>query len=103
RGEGTLRTFSRHRAGDDPLDDPGGRDISAHVDFTSVAEAARDLGWQARPLRSQGAWLTEIAREWLLAMEGRPQPALLRQFQTLTHPAQLGARFQVLELARQGE
>ena len=101
RGEGTLRTFSRHRAGDNPLDDPGGRDITAHVDFTAVAEAARALGWQAKPLRSQGTWLTEIAREWLLAMEGRPQPALLRQFQTLTHPAQLGARFQVLELLRQ--
>ncbi len=100
RHEGTLRTFSRHRAGDDPLDDPGGRDISVHVDFTAVAEAARDLGWQARALRSQGAWLTEIAREWLLAMEGRPQPVLLRQFQTLTHPAQLGAQFQVLELVR---
>jgi SAM-dependent MidA family methyltransferase len=101
RVEGTLRTFSRHRADDDPLDDPGGRDITAHVDFTAVAEAARVLGWQARPLRSQGAWLTEIAREWLLAMEGRPQPALLRQFQALTHPAQLGARFQMLELLRQ--
>ena len=100
RGEGTLRTYSRHRAGDDPLDNPGGRDITAHVDFTAVAEAARALGWQAKPLRSQGAWLTETAREWLLAMEGRPQLALLRQFQTLTHPAQLGARFQVLELLK---
>lgn len=101
RGEGTLRTFSHHRAGDDPLEDPGGRDITAHVDFTAVVEAARTLGWQAKPLRSQGVWLTELARDWLLAMEGRPQPALLRQFQTLTHPAQLGARFQILELMRQ--
>jgi hypothetical protein len=33
-------------------------------------------------------------------MEGNPQAAALRQFQTLTHPAHLGGAFQVLELTR---
>ena len=32
-------------------------------------------------------------------MEGNADPGLLRQFQTLTHPAHLGARFHVLEIA----
>lgn len=98
RAAGTLRTFSNHRAGDDPLAAPGETDISAHVDFTAVAEAAASLGGHASALRNQGAWLTEIAREWLLEQEGNPQTALLRQFQTLIHPAQLGGSFQVLEL-----
>ncbi len=102
RREGTLRTYSRHQAGDDPLACPGECDISAHVDFTAVAEAARALGWNAVSFRSQSAWLTAIARDWLLAMEGRPQPAALRQFQTLTHPAHLGSRFHVLELRNYG-
>ena len=99
RHQGTLRTFSRHRAADDPLLDPGEIDITAHVDFTAVAEAA--IALDARPLlfRNQGAWLTEIARDWLLSMEGQPDARLLRQFQTLTHPAQLGGRFHVLEIA----
>lgn len=100
RREGTLRTFSRHRAGDDPLVSPGDADITAHVDFTAVKEAAQALGWHQTALRNQGAWLTETAREWLLEMEGKPQAAALRQFQTLTHPAQLGGSFHALELRR---
>ena len=98
RVEGTLRTFAAHRADDDPLADPGAADITAHVDFTAVIEAASVIGADRARLRSQGGWLTEVARDWLLAMEGRPQPEMLRQFQTLTHPAHLGSRFHVLEL-----
>lgn len=97
RTTGTLRTFARHRAGEDPLAEPGSRDITAHVDFTAVAEAVRSLGGDAAPLRHQGGWLTEQARDWLLAQEGRPDPSLLRQFQTLTHPGHLGRSFLILE------
>ena len=100
RREGTLRTFSKHRAGEDPLARPGELDLTAHVDFSSLAETAQKLGWQPAALRSQGSWLTHIARDWLLEMEGNPQPAVLRQVQTLTHPAHLGGAFQVLELSR---
>jgi SAM-dependent MidA family methyltransferase len=100
RTEGTLRTFSKHRAGDDPLVEPGSADITAHVDFTAVVEAAETLGWRQTLLRDQGRWLTEIGRDWLLEMEGNPQPAALRQFQTLMHPAHLGAKFHALELSR---
>ena len=99
RQQGTLRTFSRHRAADDPLHAPGEIDITAHVDFTAVAESAIALGCRPLLFRNQGSWLTQVAREWLLAMEGRPDAELLRQFAMLTHPAQLGGRFHALELA----
>jgi len=99
RTSGTLRTFSKHRAAENPLATPGEIDITAHVDFTAVAEVALALGCDPVSFRHQGAWLTEIGRDWLLSLEGQPQPAALRQFQTLTHPAQLGANFQVLELS----
>lgn len=97
RTTGTLRTFARHRAGEDPLAEPGSRDITAHVDFTAVAETVRTLGGDVTPLRHQGGWLTGQARDWLLAQEGRPDPELLRQFQTLTHPGHLGRSFLVFE------
>ena len=99
RTSGTLRTFHQHRAGEDPLENPGAADLTAHVDFTAVAEAALALGGRPTGFRNQGAWLTASAREWLLAQEGNPQPSLLRQFQTLTHPAHLGTRFHILELS----
>ena len=99
RQSGTLRTFSNHRAGDDPLSDPGDRDITAHVDFTAVAHAAMKLGGKAISFHNQGAWLTALARDWLSKREGNPDAAEIRQFQTLTHPAQLGGKFQVLEIS----
>ncbi|MFD0893594.1 SAM-dependent methyltransferase [Luteolibacter ambystomatis] len=99
RTRGTLRTFSRHRAGDDPLDSPGERDITAHVDFTAVAETALALGMTPCEFRDQGAWLTRLAGPWLQEQEQQPDPAAIRQFQTLIHPAHLGARFHALELA----
>lgn len=98
RLQGTLRTFSRHRAAEDPLATPGEIDITAHVDFTAVAEAAISLGCQPGSFRNQGSWLTEIGRDWLLSLEGQAPPATLREFQTLTHPAHLGGNFHVLEL-----
>jgi SAM-dependent MidA family methyltransferase len=99
RTAGTLRTFSQHRAGDNPLDRPGETDITAHVDFTAVAETAHSLGGHPTRFQNQGAWLTATAHAWLLEQDGQPQPSFVRPFQTLTHPAHLGGRFQVLELA----
>jgi SAM-dependent MidA family methyltransferase len=94
---GTLRTFSKHRAGEDPFHAPGEEDITAHVDFTAAADAAIALGCRINSMKTQSAWLTEAARDLLLSMEGRPDASLLRQFQSLTHPGQLGSRFHVLE------
>ena len=99
RHRGTLRTFSKHRAAEDPLVTPGEIDITAHVDFTALAKNAIALGCQIRVFRNQGAWLTETGREWLLSLEGQEKGDLLRQFQTLVHPAHLGGSFHILELA----
>jgi len=99
RTAGTLRTFANHQAAANPLTNPGSADITSHVDFTALAEAALALGGRPTVFRSQGSWLTHVARPWLLEQDGNPQPAFLRQFQTLTHPAHLGASFHVLELS----
>jgi SAM-dependent MidA family methyltransferase len=100
RSAGTLRTFSKHRAGENPLSAPGEQDITAHVDFSAVAEACAELGYPPVLFRSQGRWLTEIAAAgWLTEREGTPDPAVTRQFQSLVHPGKMGARFHVLECA----
>jgi SAM-dependent MidA family methyltransferase len=100
RTTGTLRTFSRHRAGEDPLDAPGEIDITAHVDFTGLAEEIHDVGGQVVRFEPQGRFITHVARPWLLEMEGRTDDTAkkeLRAFQTLTHPGHLGSRFHVME------
>jgi len=102
RRDGTLRTFAEHRAGDDALVEPGGRDLSAHVDFDALREALEGLGGRVLRFETQAAFLTGLARDWLLELEGATDPAtakLLRNFQTLTHPGHLGTRFHALEAA----
>jgi len=101
RTTGTLRTFSRHRAAENPLEAPGEIDITAHVDFTAVKEAAESMGGTVTRFERQGRFLTEVARPWLISLEGRTDPPTLkdlRAFQTLTHPGQLGANFHVMEI-----
>ncbi len=102
RTTGTLRTFSRHRAGEDPLDAPGEIDITAHVDFTGLAEDIDAVGGKVVRFEPQGRFITHVARPWLVEMEGRTDEAAkkeLRAFQTLTHPGHLGSRFHVMEAA----
>jgi SAM-dependent MidA family methyltransferase len=100
RTTGTLRTFSRHRAAEDPLESPGEIDITAHVDFTALSAALTQAGGTVLRFEPQGRFLTGVARPWLLELEGRTDEATrkdLRAFQTLTHPGHLGAKFHVIE------
>jgi SAM-dependent MidA family methyltransferase len=100
RTTGTLRTFSRHRAAEDPLETPGEIDITAHVDFTTLGEAIAQLGGEVIRFEPQSRFLTHVARPWLLELEGHTDETTrkdLRAFQTLTHPGHLGAKFQVME------
>lgn len=99
RSEGTLRTYRNHRAGSCPLLAPGEEDITAHVDFTVFARNAMALGAVPACFENQGTWLIRVAVPWLRSLEGNASPSLVRQFQTLTHPAYLGSKFHVLEIA----
>lgn len=101
RSEGTLQTYHQHRADNAPLVAPGSRDITAHVDFTALQQASEALGGRVIRFENQARFLTELARPLLLSLEGRTDGEVMkvvRQFQTLTHPGQLGSRFQVMEV-----
>lgn len=103
RTEGTLQTYHSHQKSDNPLTTPGEIDITAHVDFTRLNTEMEAAGFQHRSLGTQASYLTHQAKNWLIGMEQEPSsetPALLRQFQTLTHPAMLGTRFMVLEMEK---
>jgi len=106
RRTGTLRCYDAHRASEDPFASPGEQDITAHVDFTRVEEAAARAGLRCTRFTDQHHFLIEAARPWLLAMEGRVPDAAtakrIRQFQTLTHPSLMGQQFKVMELRKPG-
>lgn len=99
RSSGTLRTFSKHRAAENPLDRPGELDITAHVDFTALARAAEPLGYFPTTFSTQGSYLTHLAKPLMLSGHF-DQPKVIAQFQSLTHPAHLGAKFHVIEFEK---
>jgi len=45
RRSGSLACYSRHRMDRDPLERPGEKDITAHVDWDGLREAAEGAGW----------------------------------------------------------
>jgi SAM-dependent MidA family methyltransferase len=99
RSSGTLRTYSKHKAAEDPLERPGEIDITAHVNFTDLALAAGALGYNPVEFSTQGSYLTHLAKP-LIASGGLDDPKLIAQFQSLTHPAHLGAKFHAIEFEK---
>jgi len=55
----TLQGVRRH-AYADVLENPGDTDLSAHVDFGTLAAAARGAGLAVQPLATQGQFLTRL-------------------------------------------
>lgn len=66
RYEGTLSCYYRHRHHSNPLILPGLQDITAHVDFTDVAEKADEAGFNISGYANQAAFLTSCGLEELL-------------------------------------
>ena len=97
RTEGTLQSFARHRAVSSPLLNPGQIDISAHVDWTSVAERAEKCGLRVAGFTDQHHFITALAATLLPnELDERDRRAL----QTLLHPELLGRTFQFLALSK---
>ena len=110
---GTLTTFHRHRvdaAGADPeqpdgppwLANPGERDITSHVDFTSVERAARDEGLEVLGLVDQTRFLLGLGA-LDAPEEAADAAAALRHrlaLKTLLVPGGLGSTHQVLILGK---
>ena len=57
RTAGTLMCYLRHHAHDNPLLYPGAQDITAHINFTSLAYKAHDLGMSIDMYASQAEFL----------------------------------------------
>jgi SAM-dependent MidA family methyltransferase len=104
RLNGTLRAYHRHRVTEDVLANPGGQDLTAHVNFSAIQNAGEMAGLKTEALVSQEKFLTRIVeRAWTRAdIFGEWNSQRTRQFQTLTHPEHLGRPFRVLIQSRAG-
>lgn len=103
RSEGTLMCHYRHRAHSDALQMVGLQDITAHVDFTAIGEAALDEGLYVRGYTNQAAFLIANGLTELLSQAGgdmKQQVTLSAQVKRLTMPGEMGELFKVMALSR---
>ena len=73
RSEGTLMCHYRHRAHGDPFAWPGLTDITAHVDFTAMAEAGERAGLEVAGFTAQAPFLIGCGILDALAATGAPE------------------------------
>lgn len=99
---GTLMAYRAHTArGDDPLRDPGGRDLTAHVNFTAVRAAAERAGLTAIGAVDQTYFLTNLGiAERLDSGSDRRSVARRLAAKSLLIPGGLGSTIKVLVFAR---
>lgn len=104
RAEGTLMCHFRHHAHGDPFWLPGLNDITAHVDFTAIAEAGYEAGLDVLGYTSQGQFLLNCGLADRLARlhetAGEGYPAFASGAQKLISPAEMGELFKVIALGR---
>ncbi|HUK05312.1 MAG TPA: SAM-dependent methyltransferase, partial [Burkholderiales bacterium] len=104
RSMGTLACHYRHRVHGDPFFLPGLQDITAHVDFSALAQAATDAGLEVLGYASQMQFLVNCGITDLLERENpedakRYLPAAAA-VQKLLMPAEMGELFKVLAVGR---
>jgi NADH dehydrogenase [ubiquinone] 1 alpha subcomplex assembly factor 7 len=97
----TLQAVRRHRFSY-VLDHPGEQDITAHVDFAALADAARSAGTAVSKVVSQGNWLETLgigARAMALAAKN-PQDteAIAAARRRLCDEGEMGRLFKLLAL-----
>ena len=97
----TLQAVRGHGFAD-PLADPGDQDLTAHVDFESVAGAAHQAGAAVTALASQGEWLSLIGivqrAELLIRQNPDRASDIGSALNRLTATDQMGEMFKVIAL-----
>jgi SAM-dependent MidA family methyltransferase len=106
RHMGTLRAHYRHHALDDPFYLPGLCDLTAHVDFSAVAQAGTAAGLELAGYTSQAGFLLNSGlTELLLQTPPDDAAAYLPQanaVQRLVSPAEMGELFKVIGFSKGG-
>lgn len=106
RNCGTLSCYYQHRVHDNPYVWPGLQDITAHVDFTAVVEAAISADLELLGYTSQSAFLLnngllDLAKtSQQQADNNTDRLGIAKAVKTLTLPGEMGERFQVMALGR---
>jgi SAM-dependent MidA family methyltransferase len=101
----TLQAVARH-AYASPWEEPGERDLTAHVDFEALIEAAREERVRVFGPKTQGNWLKSMGIDTRSAALAQASPHLERDISTgrdrLTRDDEMGRLFKVVAVVAQG-
>ena len=106
RHRGTVTAYRRHTVSASPYEAPGEQDITAHVNFTAVRDAAEQAGLEHLALLTQAQFLMGIGEpnQFADAFEDcgsrQEQTKVALQLKHLVTPAGMGETFHVLLMSR---
>ncbi len=97
RTTGTLSAYANHQRVENPLTRPGEIDLTAHVNFSALADAARLAGLELAGFTDQHHFMVGLGEAHFT--DGQ-NAADIRAFQTLMHPQFMGLAFKVAAFAQ---
>lgn len=101
RNQGTLMCHYQHHSHSNLFVHPGEQDITAHVDFTHVAEAGQHAGFHVAGYTNQASFL--LANDLLPLLDrldNKDQIRAKQAIKQLTHPSEMGELFKVIALSK---
>ena len=93
----SVQVRAQHRHLDSPFAQIGDADITAHINWTEIAERSAKNGFRVAGFTDQHHFLTGIISKFPELVEDEKSK---RALQTLLHPEMLGRAFQVLALSK---
>ncbi len=106
RSDGTLMCFYQHHKQDDPFIHVGLQDITAHVDFTLIAEKASEAGLEVEGFTTQSAFLLGMGLLDIAARDNQNEIEKYKRNQAikiLTLPSEMGEIVKVMALSKNKE
>jgi SAM-dependent MidA family methyltransferase len=108
RIEGTLTGYYRHQRQKDVLQRPGEIDITAHINFSALTQAALSAGCILLGFTDQHHFMVGAAEQRLLEIELlanqgsllEDQQRFLRKYKSLMHPHTMGLAYKYLLLGK---
>ena len=107
RSQGDTVQAVNHHQPADPLAAPGTADLTAHLDFEALYNAAKAAGLRPTRLTTQGVFLerlglTQRAQTLAKSLSGAALDSHIAAHRRLSHPDEMGGLFKVMGLVAEG-
>ena len=102
RVEGTLRCYSQHKATENPFENIGTQDITTSVNFSDLADASKEAGFNIEGYCTQAMFLISLGIQEFLSEEKDSDQKIsyAQEIKQLILPSTMGESFKVLALKK---